>query len=320
MTPPDEAAAPAAPAAPLAPARPGGARRALRLLFGAVASGALVYAAVSRWSEVGDALDRASAGGLAVCVAGMLLGAFCSMLCWRATLADLGSPLPIRPAVGVYFFGQLGKYLPGSLWTVLAQVELGRAHGVQRKRSAVAAVFVIVVAIVAGGLVAAATLPWSATGAMREYRWVFLAPAAGLVLLVPRVFNRVVNTGLRLVRRQPLDQGLSARGVLASFGWAMGQWLAWGVPVWLLAGENLALATGAYALAWVAGFVFLVAPAGAGVREGVLALLLAPAIGADDAVGVALVTRLLTTVADLVWGLAAFASYGRRRTGSPDRV
>jgi uncharacterized membrane protein YbhN (UPF0104 family) len=299
--------------------RPTG-RRALRVGFGVLAFAALVYATVSQWSEVGDALDRASTGGLLLALAGMVAGTFCSMLSWRAVLADLGSPLGPKAAVRIFFVGQLGKYLPGSLWPVVAQMELGRSHGVPRKRSAVAALLVIVVALTAGGLLAAATLPWAAAGELRPYRWVFLAPAAGLVLLVPSVFAKVTTFGLRILRRQPLEQGLSGRGVVTALAWAVAQWALWGVPVWLLTDASLPLVLGAYALAWIAGFVFLVAPAGAGVREAALVLLLGPAIGNDAALGVAIVARLLTTVADLFWGLVALASYARRRGRSPERV
>jgi len=63
------------------------------------------------------------------------------------------------------------------------------------------------------------------------------------------------------------------------------------------------LTTGAYALAWSAGFLVLVTPAGAGVREGALVLLLAPAYGSGPALGIALLVRLLATLGDLVWGL-----------------
>ncbi len=47
------------------------------------------------------------------------------MLAWRRVLADLGSPLHLAPAGGVFFVGQLGKYLPGSVWSIVAQAEMG---------------------------------------------------------------------------------------------------------------------------------------------------------------------------------------------------
>jgi hypothetical protein len=291
--------------------------------FAVLAVGGLVAATVSQWSRVTEVVAEVNAAEIALAVAGMLAGTFCSMLSWRAILADLGAPLPLKQSVAIYFVGQLGKYLPGSVWPVVAQMELGREYGVQRKTSGVAAMLGIVTGVTSGGLVAAATLPFAAAGELEPYRYAFLVPAVGVVLLVPRVFERVSTVGLRLLRRQPLDQGLSGRGIAVAMAWALLQWAVWGYAVSALAdGPSVALCVGAYAFAWVTGLVVLVAPAGAGVREGAFVLLLGTSIGNASALGVALLLRLLSTLSDLFWGLVAFAEGGRaalkRRSMSRD--
>jgi uncharacterized membrane protein YbhN (UPF0104 family) len=285
-------------------------RTALRVAFAVVAVGALVAATVSQWSRVADVLADVSLVALVSGAAAMAGATYCSMLAWRAVLADLGSPLGLRDAGGVFFLGQLGKYLPGSLWPVVAQMELGRDHGIPRKRSGVAALLVIVMGLTAAGLVAAVTLPF--VGELGTHRWVLALPVLGLALLHPGV----TRAAFRLLRRDPPDRLLSARGIALALAWSVAQWAAYGIGVWAVArglpgapDRLLPLATGAYALAWSAGFLFLVAPAGAGVREGALVLLLAPAYGSGPALGIALLARLLATVADLLWGLVAFARF-----------
>jgi uncharacterized membrane protein YbhN (UPF0104 family) len=63
---------------------------------------------------------------------------------------------------------------------------------------------------------------------------------------------------------------------------------------------GLAFFTGAYALAWVTGFMIMFAPAGLGAREATLSALLAGQIGTPEAITVALLSRLVTTAADLL--------------------
>jgi hypothetical protein len=292
------------------------ARRAVRAAFALAAVAGVAYAARAQWPHVRAALRDVSPARLAAAAAATLAALYASMLCWRAVLADLGSRLPARDATTVFFVGQLGKYVPGSVWPVVAQMELGRERDVPRRRSAAAFVLTVLVSITAAGVLAAATLPFTEGGALRPYRWAFLAPALGALLLVPRVFDRVVRTALRLARRPPPERTLTGRGIAAALAWAAVQWVLYGAAVALVGGTGVALATGAYALAWVAGFVVVVAPAGAGVREGALALLLAAPLGSGRALAVALVLRLLTTLADLALGLVGLAA-GRR---SPDRV
>jgi len=288
--------------------------KVVRAAFAVLTIGGLAYATVKQWSRVADTVAQVNATELVVAVLAMLAGTFLSMMSWRAILADLGSPLRLRDAVGIFFLGQLGKYLPGSVWAVVAQAELGRKHDVPRKQGAVSVLLAMLVGLTAGGLVAAATLPFAAGGELEPYRYAFLLPALGLVLLVPRVFEVVSARALRLLRREPLERGLSPRGIATAMAWALLQWAVWGLAVSSLAdGAPYALCAGAYALAWSAGLLVILAPAGAGVRETALVVLLGSAIGNVPAFGVALVLRLLSTVADVLWGLVALGLAGHAR-------
>ena len=188
-------------------------RRLLRWGFLLVALG---FGIVGGRRAVADGRRRARAAVLARCSPGRsrptlaALGA--GMMMWRALLADLGSPLHVVDAAKVFFVGQLGKYIPGSLWPVLAQMELARDLGVPRPRSAAAFFLTYPVYLATGLLVAVATLPVLAGDSVARYAWL----AALLPLLVaalhPRVVNAVLNLGLRLIRRPPLERPLSRRG------------------------------------------------------------------------------------------------------------
>jgi len=71
---------------------------------------------------------------------------------------------------------------------------------------------------------------------------------------------------------------------------------------------------GAFALAWVVGFLVVIAPAGAGPREAALVLALAPVMDAPDALVLALVSRVLMMAGD---GLVAAVSASRWRAAPP---
>src|SRR5215831_4418649 len=127
------------------------------------------YAIAAQWGQVSRSIDRMGLLTVALALGSVLLALLMSMQAWRALLAGLGSPLPAPGAARILFLGQLGKYLPGSVWPVLAQMELGTTHRVPRHRSASASVLFMLVALLAGLLVALIMLPFTRTS---SYLWV----------------------------------------------------------------------------------------------------------------------------------------------------
>ncbi len=79
------------------------------------------------------------------------------------------------------------------------------------------------------------------------------------------------------------------------------------------AGRTALIALGGYAFAWCVGFVIVFAPAGAGVRDALLILALSPLVGHQAGLAVALVSRGVNTISDLIVAGIAAASRGRGR-------
>jgi glycosyltransferase 2 family protein len=289
--------------------------------FVAVTVGIGAYAVVSEWSHVSSALTRLGFLPVLGALVAVLAALVAAMQVWRVLLAALGSPLPARPAARIMFIGQLGKYLPGSIWPVLAQMELGNEYQVPRHRSASASVLTMLLVVIAGLLTALVALPFVA-GSTNDV-WALLAAPALLVLLIPRVLNAVLSRLLRLARRPPLEVELTGRAILAALAWSFVSFVGYGVQIWVLAlalgapaGKGFLLALGGFAFAWTVGFLFVIAPAGAGVRDVLLALTLGLVIGHGAALAIALVSRVLLTIGDLV--TAGLAAAFTRRPGAQE--
>jgi uncharacterized membrane protein YbhN (UPF0104 family) len=291
-----------------------------------VAAGLLVAALARYWNQVADSFHLLSAGGVVGSAVATVAAVGLTVLSWRAVLAALGARLPVRAATRIFFVGQVGKYIPGSVWPVLAQMELSRDYGVSRSRAAAASLIVMALAVPCGGLTAVVTLPFVSREALTGYWWAFAAVPVFMVVLWPPVLGRLLAVAFRLLRRPALTEPLTVGGVLAGAGWLLVSFGCYGVATFLLARDLgggvggarlLALAVGGYALAWTAGFLVLVLPAGAGVREAVLVLVLAPAMAHGPAILLAAVARLLATAADLVWAAVGVVLRPRGAAGLP---
>jgi uncharacterized membrane protein YbhN (UPF0104 family) len=277
------------------------------------------YAVAREWTHVRAALASLGFLPVAGALVAVLAALAAAMQVWRVLLAALGSPLPARPAARIMFIGQLGKYLPGSIWPVLAQMELGNEYRVPRHRSASASVLTMLLVLLTGLLTALVALPFVAGST--NYVWALLAAPLLLVLLIPRILNAALNKVLRLAKRPPLEVELTGRAVVRAVGWAFVSWACYGLQIWVLAialgapaGKGALLALGGFAFAWTVGFLVVIAPAGAGVRDVLLALTLGLVVGHGAAIAIALVSRVLLTIGDLV--TAGVAAAFTRRPGA----
>jgi len=134
---------------------------------------------------------------------------------------------------------------------------------------------------------------------------------------IPAVLRRFLGLWFRIARtevpegvRPSATFGMRWTGLYA-FGWVLQ-----GLAFWILVrslGLDLDAMAGlpAYPAAYVLGYLAIFAPAGVGVREGVLTACLQPALGRNAALIVALVARLWTTTMELLLALSLAGGYLR---------
>ncbi|HEX4813320.1 MAG TPA: lysylphosphatidylglycerol synthase transmembrane domain-containing protein [Nonomuraea sp.] len=273
-------------------------RRLLRIVLALVALGFLGYGLAATWDETTAAVAAMSPWAVAGAFVAVLLGQFFMLVAWREILAGLGTRVPLRIAGRIMFVGQLGKYIPGAVWAYAAMMDLGRDHGSPPRRTFATISLGLVINLGVAISIAAATL-WTLDAVRQAWYLVLLVPAI-IVCLHPRVLAWGLNLALRVARREPLDSVLPGRTVIVAVAWTALGWLVYGVHIWLVGGraDLYVIATGAYAFAWATGILTVVVPAGVGVREGALVLVLAPVIGTAPALAVAIVSRLAFTLAD----------------------
>lgn len=289
------------------------ASRALRAGFVVLAVALLIYALVSQWDKASAALASLSwwSVTLAAITGGVAPGG--AMLAWRSLLADLGSPLSLSAAIRVMFLGQLGKYLPGGVWQVVATMELGRDHAAPRKRTFTATVLGMAVTLATGLALMAVALPLTSAQAARDYWWALALVPIVIAALHPRVLTGALNLALRLVKREPLERGVRAAALGRAVGWTAAGWLLLDIQAWLLVADvhhggfaDFVPASAAYMLAWSVGFLTIFAPGGIGTREVAMAAALAPLMSWPQALVIATVSRLISTFSDLAWAGLAF--------------
>lgn len=267
------------------------------------------YGLVLEWPQVHPALSRLHWYSIAGALAAAMASATCMMLAWRRLLADLGSKLPVPVAARVTFMAQLGKYVPGAIWSFAAHVELGHDYDVPRRRGAASVIIWIAGLIAVGLLIAAVCLALAHPTIAPRYLLSLGAIPVIAICLAPPILYRLLNFALKIIRLEPLKQQVNWRGLGGALAWIVIGWLLLGVQIWLLLADvandgvhSLLIALGGYALACSLALLLVVFPNGIGAREVILVAALAPVLPHGAALAVALVARVVTTVSDLAWG------------------
>jgi uncharacterized membrane protein YbhN (UPF0104 family) len=240
---------------------------------------------------------------------------------WRRVVGTMGYSLRWAQAARITTVSNLGKYLPGKVWTIAGAAMMAQQEGVAAG-AAVAAAILLQGLAVSSGVAAAALLGRSLLDTLSPELWVGMK-ALGAVAIAG-TFLLAIPAVVRLLQRllpasAPKLPVLGAGTLAAAF---IANALVWGATglsfVWLshglleAPGLTWSLATSVFTLAYIAGLVAVFAPGGIGVRESLVVLLLQGAVGPKIALALALASRVLLTCTEL--GAALPFLRGRART------
>jgi uncharacterized membrane protein YbhN (UPF0104 family) len=239
---------------------------------------------------------------------------------WREIVTGAGERLVFRDAARIWFVSNLGKYVPGKVWSIAAMTVLARRSDVAPAVAAGSSILTQLVTLAAGIavvlLAGARTVDQPIAAALAGVGLIALLAAIPVLLPVAgRLATRVTG---KTVRMPPL----SSVSVWSATGRAVVAWVAYGIAFKLFTRGIAGSATGAtlsyiavFAASYIIGFLALFAPGGVVVREsamigGMVKLGLA---SHGDALAIAVASRLWLTVTELVPGFI-YLVLGRRHS------
>ncbi|PZS12502.1 MAG: hypothetical protein DLM57_18890, partial [Pseudonocardiales bacterium] len=209
-------------------------RVALGLVVIAVVIAAAGVAIYGKRRTFADALHSV---GIAAMLASLAVGALSVALTfppWLVVLRGLGVDMPRAAGARVFFASQLGKYLPGSVWPVLIQMEAGRARGASRRTMLAANLITIALSCAVCLALACVLLPLSGTRVLAGYWWLLLALPFLILALHPTAVPWLIDRAAGLIGRPPLAQRLHVRDTARASGWSLASFLALGLHVAIL--------------------------------------------------------------------------------------
>lgn len=212
---------------------------------------------------------------------------------WRILMKSLGQAISGRTATRIYGLTQLAKYVPGNIFQFTGRQLLAMSYGFSGKAIAKSAFLELLLLVLTGAgftlwmspllypafsavyglsvfIIMAALIAWG-------LKW---RGHAGLIMVIARYFLFLFISGTVFLC------------VLYSIA-----------DSWTLTLVQVLPLIGAYVIAWLAGLVTPGSPAGVGIREFLLILMLKPFFAEIDIVVAVILSRMTTVVGDCVFYL-----------------
>lgn len=292
--------------------------RPIGLAVGLIATLFCVIYIASSWrdQDLSAYASPQAAAGLSLAIAFYVVGVAVSAEGWRRLLAGVGLHNSWWELTGIVAVTQVGKYLPGNVAHHIGRASLALQRGIGPVPLAVTAgtemLLLMLASLVVGTIalllsgISLAVLPVGNGVAMSAIAAMIAAAVMGLLVLRkfgPLLMTRFAPQHATVFRSSNLP---SATSMLMAFACYCIVFLAFGAGIVVMSGlltpdvsQAPWLLVASFALAWTIGFVTPGAPAGLGVREGVMLFILGTSYPPADAAVIVIALRLATTVGDV---------------------
>lgn len=277
---------------------------------------------------------HATGRGLAALLAATLLYTLLipiNAVAWQRLLAALGHGEKLFPLLAITASTQAGKYLPGNVAHHIGRFGLSLALRMPAPTLVASMAYetcllllATLVTTIGAGMLSGPGLQVLLSGNSGNAAWLAVALAIAGIATVPLLSRALPLLTRTIASWQGRSEVNTSR--LSPLGpRTMVEVIALYIVAMLLVGVGLAVLSiglvpgkpvdyawliAAFTIAWVVGFVTPGAPAGLGVREALLLLMLSPAYGGTDASLLVLALRIATTLGDMLGfalGLAMLA-------------
>lgn len=286
-------------------------RSILRALVVVLLFGGLVLALRGSWEQLRDWEWQLDPWAIGAAFLMMIATSVWAAISWLLVARAFGARLAVWPALRIYSTSNLGKYLPGKVLHAFARVYLTQQEGVPLSLATTAVVTDVVLYIASAALFMVLALP-TLVDAVADVNGPLVIGVAlvgvviGLALLHPAALNAGFRVAQRLMPRRSFPP------IEVSY-WTILRIFPLYVIIWALNTGGLFFAVQAvseisiaalptlgavYALSYLAGLFMPLAPGGLGVREGLMALLLAQLMPVPAAAAASVLVRVVQVAAE----------------------
>jgi len=250
---------------------------------------------------------------LALSVVWMVVGLLTQVQVWKVNLETLGVSSNFKDIFKLVHLANMGRYVPGKIWSVLGLVYLSKNIAVPQASAILCSMISQITCVLAGFIFSGILLiGFSALGHAINLWWMIIPLALSLVFLHPYVYSKILKLIAKFTKGDNVEVEFPFWGIVKSTLMYMLVWFFHGISF-----SFLVLSLGDFSLKWLVyslgimpaaylvGYLMLLSPGGWGIREGAMVLFLKEFMPQYLAITASVLSRLLFTVFEVVFFVIA---------------
>ena len=286
----------------------------IQAIFVILVFGFLGGSLISNWNRLDIDLSHINYVFIALSLLFFSLAWVAAALSWGYIIKKLEQSLDYSSAIKLWTWSQSARYIPGSVWQVVGRVYMGEKKGLGKGKTLASIAIETSNLIISSLIVFALSLPfWPTLEGFKSYYPFLFGGFMVFGFLHPKVFNTTTNFFVRRLDKGEKDHSYAFSEIITMLVPYLGVWLIFGLGFFFLILSlkevglaYVAIATGTFALSWVVGFLFVIAPGGLGAREVALVYFLGFFVSNPLAVLFAVLSRVLMIIGEvLILGISA---------------
>ncbi len=290
----------------------GGNRNWLKIIIQVLVIGAIFYflgkEVYKNWAQVSKYEWHFSYLQLIVSSIILLFALTLMVIIWRLVLKKLGGELSFRKAWKIWFYSNMGRYIPGKVWQIVGMVYLCQKENISKIKTTTSIFLAQALSIMSALFLMIIYLTFIGSKKIPHLIYfLFLLIPIGLFVVYPSNLEKLINFGLKTLKKGRVTISIKYGDILFALALYLGGWIIYGVAfyfftnsVYGLSHRLIPVISCIFATAYALGYLSFITPGGLGVREGILASLLSTFMPLPMATIISILSRVWFTLAELI--------------------
>lgn len=230
---------------------------------------------------------------------------------WHLIVSRLTGGKDFHSDLSIYSLSIVARRIPLPVWYIGSRLVLYKQKGISVRASSGATILETLFITIAGAICYLALLPWYSYTPEWTIWPMLLVLLSGMALIIskPGLISGMINWGIKLFKRQPLDFSLARRDLLIWIGIYLGTWFIDGLGLYFLSATILPTpppaidVIGISTITALIAIVSLILPSGLGIKEVTMGALYSAWIPLSAGLIVSIAYRLFQTLIELFWAI-----------------